>query len=76
MLRRGAESFIDWCNSLFNALSVIFFSPVFIICYIYRMLYLTFNWTFDFEIGLEVVYNLGLCVYILFIISIIFGVII
>lgn len=76
MIKKGAETFIDWCNALFNSLSILFFLPVIIMCYLYRIVYLLCNFTFDFDMGLEVTYNFSLCIYIIFIISLIFGAIV
>lgn len=76
MSRRSAEMVSGICDNLFNALSIIIFFPIVVVCYAYRFFYLFFNWSFDFELGLEITYNISSLIYIIGIFFYIFGVLI
>lgn len=56
-------------NSLLNSLSLLFFLPIFAICFLFPVFYRLFNCKFDFESGLEFVYNISVFCYVISIMS-------
>lgn len=60
------EKISNFLEDVINAFSFIFFIPVIIICFLFTLLYDLFDMKFDLEVGLEVVYNLSVFLYVIF----------
>lgn len=51
---------------LINAFSFLFFTPVILACFAYALIYDVCNFKFQFETGLELLYNICTITYIIF----------
>lgn len=51
---------------LINAFSFLFFVPVIVVCFVYALVYDVGKFKFDFEVGLESIYNICTITYIIF----------